>query len=55
MAEKDKNTKEENKETELHAKHKERLRQKFLDNGDFSGFYDHEILEMLLSYSIVRT
>ena len=36
-----------------HDGHKERMRRRFLDNGGFKGFSDHEILEMLLSYVIV--
>lgn len=39
---------------DLHKDHKKRLRKKFLETGDFSGFYDHEILELLLNYAIVR-
>ncbi len=45
---------EKEKTTELHDNHKKRLREKFVEAGSFDGFYDHEILEMLLSYSIVR-
>jgi DNA repair protein RadC len=36
-----------------HDGHRERIRQKFLASG-FSSFADHEILEMLLFYSIPR-
>lgn len=39
---------------DLHKGHKERLRKKFLQTGEFSGFYEHEILELLLNYAIVR-
>lgn len=38
----------------LHDKHKERLRRRYLEEGSFDNFYDHEILEMLLNYAIVR-
>ncbi len=38
----------------LHKKHKERLRDKFLKSTDFKGFSDHEILELLLNFSIIR-
>lgn len=39
----------------LHEGHRERLRQKFAANMSFSGFSDHEILELLLYYAIPRT
>ena len=38
----------------IHAGHKKRLRGRFAENYNFSGFTEHEILEMLLSYSCVR-
>lgn len=41
------------KKEDLHNEHKKRLRMRFLEQGGES-FYDHEILEMLLSYAIVR-
>lgn len=41
------------KKEALHNEHKKRLRARFLEQGGES-FYDHEILEMLLSYAIVR-
>lgn len=37
----------------LHAGHRERMRQRFLQCG-INGFADHEVLEMLLYYSIPR-
>ncbi|MBP3361497.1 MAG: hypothetical protein J6N52_11620 [Clostridia bacterium] len=37
-----------------HEGHKKRLREKFAINNDFTGFYDHEILEILLNYANVR-
>ena len=37
----------------VHKDHRARVRKKFRDNG-FSGFADHEILEMLLYYSVPR-
>lgn len=43
----------EDKKEDLHSEHKKRLRKRFLEYGGES-FYDHEILEMLLSYAIVR-
>lgn len=43
---------ETNDKKDLHKGHRKRLRKKFLEAGDFSGFYDHEILELLLNYSI---
>lgn len=36
-----------------HAGHRERLRKRFAENG-FSGFAEHEILELLLTYAIPR-
>ena len=38
----------------LHDGHKQRLRDRFLYSGNLENFSEHEILEMLLSYSIVR-
>lgn len=38
----------------LHEHHKARLRMRYLQEGGFDTFYDHEVLEMLLSYAIVR-
>lgn len=37
------------KEKNVHAGHRERMRQKFLENG-LATFYEHEILEFLLFY-----
>ena len=37
----------------IHAGHREHMRKRFLENG-LSGFADHEVLEMLLYYSIPR-
>ena len=37
----------------VHKDHRARVRKKFRENG-FSGFADHEILEMLLYYSVPR-
>ncbi len=36
-----------------HAGHRERLRKRYAENG-FSGFADHEILELLLTFAIPR-
>ncbi len=36
-----------------HAGHRERLRKRFAENG-FSGFAEHEILELLLTFAIPR-
>ncbi|MBQ7655432.1 MAG: RadC family protein [Clostridia bacterium] len=36
-----------------HAGHRERLRKRYAENG-FSGFAEHEILELLLTYAIPR-
>lgn len=38
----------------IHKDHKKRLRERFQMHDDFTGFSDHEVLEMLLSYSIIR-
>ena len=37
--------------SEIHAGHRERLRQRFSENG-FDGFQQHEILEFVLGYAI---
>ena len=37
-----------------HANHKKRMRQRFIADPNFNGFAEHEIVELLLSYSIVR-
>ena len=37
-----------------HGGHRERMRQRFMENGGFNGFQDHEILEMLLYYALPR-
>ncbi|MCQ2463366.1 MAG: DNA repair protein RadC, partial [Clostridia bacterium] len=39
---------------QVHAGHRARQRQRFLESGDFRGFADHNVLEMLLFYSIPR-
>ena len=39
---------------QLHAGHRERVRQKFMAGLSFKGFSDHEILELLLYYVIPR-
>lgn len=41
-------------ETNIHAGHKERLREKFEINNDFTGFKEHEILEVILNYVQIR-
>lgn len=38
--------------TEDQKKHRERLRKRFLDNNSLDSFADHEIIEMLLFYSV---
>ena len=38
-----------------HDGHKERMRERFIKSGGFIGFSDHEILELLLNYILVRT
>ena len=37
----------------IHAGHRSRMRQRFLETG-FAGFPPHEVLEMLLYYGIPR-
>lgn len=39
----------------IHAGHKQRMRERFEKNGGFHGFSDHEILEVLLNYANIRT
>jgi DNA repair protein RadC len=45
--------KTEPKSAHSHAGHRDRMKQKILKNG-CNGFYDHEILEVLLFYAIPR-
>ncbi|MBR2087157.1 MAG: RadC family protein [Oscillospiraceae bacterium] len=40
-------------EENIHAGHRERMRERFEQNG-LDGFHDHEVLEMLLFYAIPR-
>lgn len=40
-------------ESNSHSNHRERVRKKFAEFG-FDGFYDHEVLEMMLFYAIPR-
>ena len=42
------------KDISPHEKHKERMRKRFVSSNDFSGFAEHEILELLLNYCIIR-
>ncbi|MDD3049891.1 MAG: DNA repair protein RadC [Candidatus Cloacimonetes bacterium] len=37
----------------IHADHKRRLRDKFLNSG-LEGFHNYEVLELILSYSLIR-
>ena len=37
-----------------HAMHKERMRKRFLNDTEFEMFAEHEILELLLGYCIIR-
>lgn len=37
-----------------HQNHKKRMRERFIACNDFSGFAEHEIIELLLNFSIVR-
>jgi DNA repair protein RadC len=49
--------KEEKKESrpgDIHAGHRERLRDRFIQNKGFETFQDHEILELLLFYAHAR-
>ena len=39
--------------TDIHVGHRERMRQRFLQEGG-EGFHDHELLEMLLYYAVPR-
>lgn len=39
--------------TDIHTGHRERMRQRFLQEGG-EGFHDHELLEMLLYYAVPR-
>ena len=39
------------KKSNLHANHRQRMKNKFFTNG-FNGFSEHEMLEMLLFYSV---
>lgn len=42
------------KDDQLHKGHRQRLRQSFIDKGNLTGFYEHNVLELLLFYSIPR-
>lgn len=37
-----------------HGGHRERMRKRFKESGNFKGFSEHEILEMLLFYIVPR-
>lgn len=37
-----------------HDGHRERMRKRFKESGNFKGFSEHEILEMLLFYIVPR-
>lgn len=51
---KEKKTEESSKSVDnVHAKHRERMRARFIENG-FDGMSDHEIIEMILFYAIPR-
>ena len=43
----------EQKHKQLHAHHRQRMKERFLKNG-FDGFEEHEVLEFLLFYAIPR-
>lgn len=45
---------EQDNKNSLHDRHKERIRKRYLSDGSFDNFQEHEMLEMLLNYSIVR-
>ena len=44
----------ENGKKKPHSNHKKRMRERFIANSDFSGFAEHEIIELLLNFPIVR-
>ena len=44
---------EQKEQANVHAKHRERMRERFR-NGGFDGFADHEVLELLLYYAVPR-
>lgn len=39
---------------DLHSNHRERMRKRYLEEGGFAAFEDHQILEFLLFYCIPR-
>ncbi|GHU53334.1 UPF0758 protein [Clostridia bacterium] len=43
-----------NDKEDIHANHRQRMRKRYLENGGFSGFNDHQILEFLLFFSVPR-
>ena len=41
-------------EKELHANHRQRMHRRFAQQGGFSGFAEHEVLEYILFHAIPR-
>ena len=41
-------------EDNIHAGHRERMRERFIHDKGFENFEDHQILELLLFYSKTR-
>ena len=39
----------------IHTGHRERMRKRFIEQGNADGFEDHEMLEMLLYYAVKRS
>ena len=54
MADRSKTAKPKKDPEGLHEGHRERLKKRFRDANSFDGFEDHQILELLLFYSIPR-
>ena len=54
MADKSKTAKPKQDPEGLHEGHRERLKKRFREANSFDGFEDHQILELLLFYSIPR-
>ena len=41
-------------ESDLHANHRQRMRRRFEQQGGFSGFAEHEVLEYILYLALPR-
>lgn len=42
------------KDSDIHKNHRERMRKRYIEEGGFSSFEDHQVLEFLLFYCVPR-